>query len=640
MRLPISMSTTWRWMQVVNIYRDKYKQCYYNDKHQDAAVIEDRVRYIGVMDQLALRQPLWLQLTMHEFWGIKDRMPADSVLVHHYHVDGAPMIEVHVDLDDSFDAQRAVLPSGGRFSVRFPGGKPPHDSALRGIPLALPAPGTGLTPSSSSQSDNDGLPPRPSPECSAPNLPLPTVAMMNKMKVNELKTNLQALGLSTDGLKADLLQRLRAAVTQAEATRDGGGSEGSVEGEEEEFKVMKILARRTCTSVIDAAAYDVVEYQVMWDWPDDSDPEQNEITWEPEGNLTNSLEALFEFFQSQPKQPGCNFGHIVGVCRCSLPLIHVGQDESIFKAYQKSSFQWVVQGVRGLRKKTDGPGEMVSGFKDELRGFGHPMTAEELTLLNKVRKARGRTPLTSSPAVRFLSYGKNKDGYWTYEHFAQQVEDVLDLYETLYPNAQVLLEVDWSSGHAKHRSDALNVATMGVNLGGKQAIPHPSLMVEGCLVHGATLKLGEMQYFHFRSAEERRDAGATDGLPDPPPFYKPDLPAAEYVGLAKGKKQVLFERGLWKTGMVERLDEDDPRGRDQSMSMDHVLSNCLDFRSEKGALQTLVEARGHILVMSPKGHCELAGEPPCTHVDLANESSCCGFPFATQEMGSSMTGAE
>ena len=44
------------------------------------------------------------------------------------------------------------------------------------------------------------------------------------------------------------------------------------------------------------------------------------------------------------------------------------------------------------------------------------------------------------------------------------------------------------------------------------------------------------------------------------------------------------------------------------MSMNYVLGKCEDFRNEKGALQTLVEARGHILVMSPKGHCELAGQ--------------------------------
>lgn len=60
--------------------------------------------------------------------------------------------------------------------------------------------------------------------------------------------------------------------------------------------------------------------------------------------------------------------------------------------------------------------------------------------------------------------------------------------------------------------------------------------------------------------------------------------------------------------MIEKVDEDDSKGRDQSLSMDHVLGSCPDFYNETGALQTLVEARGHILVMSPKGHCELAGE--------------------------------
>ena len=77
---------------------------------------------------------------------------------------------------------------------------------------------------------------------------------------------------------------------------------------------------------------------------------------------------------SQPKAQGCKHNHLAGSCRCGQQLIHSGQDESIFKAYQKSNYQYVVNGVRGLRKKGDGPGEMVSGFKDELRGFGHPLT--------------------------------------------------------------------------------------------------------------------------------------------------------------------------------------------------------------------------------------------------------------------------
>lgn len=89
------------------------------------------------MDRLALRQPLWLQLSMQEFWLIKDRMPTDGFLVHHYQVEGgATMVEVHVDLDDSFDAARATLPLGGRFSVRFPGATP-SITALRSPRLQI-----------------------------------------------------------------------------------------------------------------------------------------------------------------------------------------------------------------------------------------------------------------------------------------------------------------------------------------------------------------------------------------------------------------------------------------------------------------------------------------------------------------------
>lgn len=597
-------------MQAVDIRRSKFKQCFYNDKHQDPLVLQDRMEYVKVMDELMLRLPLWLQLPVNEISMMRDRLPTDGLLVHYFEVAGDEMVEVHVDLDDSFDSMRAALPLGGAFSVRFPGSRP-SDTALTSPPsVGLAEPGEEMAaddsaPRLNSADHNVAAPPEAAaaqPPAAQP--PALTIAEVNKMNVFNLKKELNARGLSMQGLKAELLARLLAALP-APAPTEESDDEG-----DEEWKVKKIIGRRVVTNVIDDLSYDVVEYQVQWDWPEEDDPTQDEITWEVEGNLSHCTEALHEFLACQPKEAGCRFGHMQGVCRCAMPLIHAGQDESIFKAYQKSAFQWVVRGVRGLRKKTDGPGEMVSGFKDELRGFGHPLTPAELVTLNAFRKARGRPPLTTSPCVRFLSYGKNKDGYWNYDQFADQVTDVLDLYESLYPSAQVLVEVDWSSGHSKHRVDALNVTAMSVNYGGKQPIPHPSQMVEGCLGEGATLKEGDLQYFYFRSAQERRDDGATDGEPDPPPFYKPTLQPADYVGQPKGKKQILFERGLWKAGMVEKIDEDDPKGRDQSTSMDHVLGQCTDFRNETGALQTLVEARGHLLVMSPKGHCELAGVAP------------------------------
>ena len=75
---------------------------------------------------------------------------------------------------------------------------------------------------------------------------------------------------------------------------------------------------------------------------------------------------------------------------------------------------------------------------------------------------------------------------------------------------------------------------------------------------------------------------------------------------AKGLKQILWERGLWVPGMVEKVAEDDAQ-RDQALSMTRVLSNCPDFANEITALQEAFLRRGHICVMSPKGHPELAG---------------------------------
>lgn len=76
----------------------------------------------------------------------------------------------------------------------------------------------------------------------------------------------------------------------------------------------------------------------------------------------------------------------------------------------------------------------------------------------------------------------------------------------------------------------------------------------------------------------------------------------------KGMKQVLWERGLWKDGMIGKVDkEKDPKGRGEELSMMHVLENCYDFAAEKTAFQWMMLKRGHIPEMSPKCHPEVAG---------------------------------
>lgn len=233
--------------------------------------------------------------------------------------------------------------------------------------------------------------------------------------------------------------------------------------------------------------------------------------------------------------------------------------------------------------------------------------------MNDHRKAQLRAPLDASPGIRFLRYGVANDGYWDNEKFMTQVVDIMDCIHALYPGYQVVIEVDWSSGHAKKAEGALNANDMNMNYGGKQPSMRPeegSRMTPACLgqypavlvLHdpaGTThkdcrLQVGQVQQFTFQPG-------------DPPPFYDLDCPADSiadnsgaimkqgYVGQPKGLKQVLWERGLWEHGLtLERAKA--------------LLAECEDFKTEPSSLQQLLQKPGDLLIMSPKGHPEVAGK--------------------------------
>ncbi|CAN0101915.1 unnamed protein product [Sphacelaria rigidula] len=148
-----------------------------------------------------------------------------------------------------------------------------------------------------------------------------------------------------------------------------------------------------------------------------------------------------------------------------------------------------------------------------------------------------------------------------------QVIDVLDRLEVILPKeTQIVLEVDHSSGHAKFREDCLHVPSMSLKWGGKQRKMRDTKITAGC-----------------------------DGRE-----YEEEVVDVGYVGAAQGIKLVSWERGLWKQDMPMSNESAD-------MNAATVLANSPDFKREKGALQTFVESRGRILLISPKFHPEVAG---------------------------------
>ena len=94
-----------------------------------------------------------------------------------------------------------------------------------------------------------------------------------------------------------------------------------------------------------------------------------------------------------------------------------------------------------------------------------------------------------------------------------QVTDLLDVVEALYPTCQAALEVDNSSGHGAHRSNALNVKTTAANFG-CDSIPHSSKMTAGCLAPDAPLKARtSSRPGPLPTINDRVDAGAKRPLP-------------------------------------------------------------------------------------------------------------------------------
>ena len=275
---------------------------------------------------------------------------------------------------------------------------------------------------------------------------------------------------------------------------------------------------------------------------------------------------------------------------------------------------------------------MVSAFNDSARGFYLPCSTDELTKINEHRAARDpdAEPLTESPGVRYLKYGKKttntgansgKEGSWDNEKMVKQTIDYMDAAETLYPGRQIHFQFDWSSGHSKRSDDGLCVGNMNWGYGGKQTALRSSKLTAGCIgpfpttvaVHTTGggvqqvdygLKVGDTQSFVYGVSSA---AGTTP--PPLPPFDNPRAPRADvcnddgkvltegFEGKCKGIKQILFETGWWNPAVKmlskmpakckitgNRRDNDQPLPPENTIG-DRLLASRPDFVAEMSELQ-------------------------------------------------------
>lgn len=104
----------------------------------------------------------------------------------------------------------------------------------------------------------------------------------------------------------------------------------------------------------------------------------------------------------------CQARHSPDTCKCDKQVYHIGHGESTYKAYRREGEEWVAQGVSGFGGKSEGPGEIVSAFQDETRGFGLRLSTAELERVNVYRRGLGRKDLATTPGTRFRVFGENK----------------------------------------------------------------------------------------------------------------------------------------------------------------------------------------------------------------------------------------
>jgi len=366
----------------------------------------------------------------------------------------------------------------------------------------------------------------------------------------------------------------------------------------------------------------------------------------------------------------CSEGHKYTNCKCHLPLIGFGQDESIFKSNCLQAIHWVVCQMAGLRRKGEGVGLHVSAITGAM-GFGFQLGYSQLNTVNIYRRAKYGVDmvkdLAESPGIIFLDYGKNKQGYWNWERLSEQLRDLIDCFDALFPDCQMLMEVDWSQGHASFPPDALKVSSVNAKFGGKQTAMHPSTLGPGDVgphefkvwlkADGAMCETRE-DLEHSGSHEEdmRLYSGMVQSFVfeegDLPPFYAKETPKYDviekvvvtkamraahrkkfdkrvvkvgvtaagefvdlpshvekvtegYVGKPKGARQLLMERGLLddSTSIKYVMRDNDHPDR----SLWHILGACSDFQEEMSAMCKMFADAGHICRFSPKGHPELAG---------------------------------
>jgi hypothetical protein len=158
---------------------------------------------------------------------------------------------------------------------------------------------------------------------------------------------------------------------------------------------------------------------------------------------------------------------------------------------------------------------------------------------------------------------------------AQVIEDVLPIFEELFPGKQALLIFDQSSAHAALADDALKAFEMNKKNGGAQQLQRNTIIP----------------------------------MSNPDPRFRgcpQTMSIVDEAGnrIPKGLEQVLRERGFDVTRMRAKCQPVCPHDN-RNCCMARLLSQQDDFVNQISELEKVIVDRGHLCLFLPKFHCEL-----------------------------------
>ena len=358
-----------------------------------------------------------------------------------------------------------------------------------------------------------------------------------------------------------------------------------------------------------------------------------------------------------------------------------GQDEAIMKQKLLTLFSWTMpDGAKPLNPKDEGQGVMLSAFTSRELGFGFSVPPNILAEVNNKRRGTCysdkeaativnggpmKGDLTDTPFVRELEYGKNGDGYWSYNHMVTQLEDCIDILTFMFPDFDFVIFLDHSNRHDRMRPNGLNLNKIRIRYGGKQPKMRDTKLEDASYFgpyHNADYKyqVGDTQSMQFSEHDTGPcylsqsdalkckydvDTGRTrekeilkydliealkkDGIDNPcgskeklqemcknrnlPIRFTEKVVKEGWVGKPKGSLQVLYERGWINPACIHLYTAKGKsdyigKSRGDTYSINELMTLQKDFTAEMTLLQYHAVRLGVTLERSPKCHPEIAGE--------------------------------